>query len=291
MKKTFAFSLILAVAALAGCSNQKEKEELAQARALNESTKEELVQAVQERDQLLDLINEIASTTDEIKNVENIVSINASQGETEANNTVASDIAVIKATLQERRKKIEDLEETLRKSKTSNSKLLGTIETLKQQVADQTAQIETLTASLSEAQQKIASLDVQVDSLSTHIASVTEQRDSVEAVAAEQTLLANQCFYAIGTNKELKEHDIIEGGGFLRKSKIMQGDFDKSFFVAADKRTLSVIPLHAKKAKVITSYQPKESYQILDNNGQAELHITDPAQFWSVSNYLVIQVD
>lgn len=290
MKKAFAISILVA-AALAGCTNQKEKEELAQAKALNESTKEELVQAVQERDQLLDLINEIASTTDEIKNVENIVSINASQGETQANNSVASDIAVIKATLQERRKKIEDLEETLRKSKTSNSKLLGTIETLKQQLADQAAQIETLTASLTDAQQRIATLDVQVDSLNTHIASVTEQRDSVQAVASEQIELANQCFYAIGTNKELKEHDIIEGGGFLRKSKIMQGDFDKSFFVTADRRTLTVIPIHAKKAKVITSYQPKDSYQIVEANGQAELRILDPAQFWGVSNYLVIQVD
>lgn len=290
MKKTLALSCVLAAAMMA-CTNQKEKEQLAQAQALNESTKEELVQAVQERDQLLDLINEIASTTDEIKNMENIVSINAAQGEMNSNNAVASDIAVIKATLQERRKKIEDLEETLRKSKTSNSKLLGTIETLKQQVADQTAQIETLTASLTEAQQRIATLDVQVDSLSAHIASVTEERDSVEAVAQEQTVLANQCFYAIGTKKELKDHDIIEGGGFLRKSKIMQGDFDKSFFVTADRRTLTVIPLHAKKAKVITTSQPKDSYQIVENNGQAELRILNPEEFWGVSNYLVIQVD
>jgi len=290
MKKTLALSCVLAVAMMA-CTSQKEKDQLAQAQALNESTKEELVQAVQERDQLLDLINEIASTTDEIKNVENIVSINASQGEMDANNDVASDLAVIKATLKERRKKIEDLEATLRKSKTSNSKLLGTIETLKQQVADQAAQIETLTASLTEAQQRIASLDEQVDSLSTHIASVAEQRDSVRAVAEEQTMLANQCFYAIGTKKELKDHGIIEGGGFLRKSKIMQGDFDKSFFVTADRRTLTYIPIHAKKAKVITVNQPKDSYRIVESNGQAELRILNPKEFWGVSNYLVIQVE
>lgn len=290
MKKTFALALIAATA-LAACTNQKEKEQLEQAQALNESTKAELVQAVQERDRLLDLINEISATTDEIKNVESIVSINTAQGEVDANNAVASDIAAIKATLQERRKKIEELEATLRKSKTSNSKLLTTIETLKQQLADQASQIETLTASLTEAQQRIASLDVKVDSLNTTVASVTEQRDSVQAVANEQEVTANQCFYAIGTNKELKDHDIIEGGGFLRKSKIMQGDFDKTFFVTADRRTLTVIPLHAKKAKVITTYQPKDSYQIVENNGQAELRILDPAKFWSVSNYLVIQVD
>lgn len=290
MKKSLAFAAVIVAAVFTSCSN-KEKEQLAEAQALNESTKEELVQAVQERDQLIDLINEIAATTDEIKNVENIVSINTQQGEVDANDNVATDIAAIKATLQERRKKIADLEETLRKSKTSNSKLLGTIESLKTQLADQSAQIETLTASLTEAQQRIASLDVQVDSLNTQIASVTVQRDSIDAVAQEQTNLANQCYYAIGTKKELKEHDIIEGGGFLRSEKIMEGDFDKTFFTTADRRTLSVIPIHAKKAKVVTKYQPKESYEIVEANGQAELRILDPAQFWAVSNYLVIQVD
>lgn len=290
MKKFLTLGILLA-GILTSCNN-KEKEELAQAQALNESTREELVQAVQERDQLIDLINEIASTTDEIKNVEQIVTINAQSGEVSANDRVATDISAIKAALQERRKKIEELEATLRKSKTSNSKLLGTIETLKQQIAEQNQQIELLTANLTDAQKKIAKLDVTVDSLNTHVAAVTEQRDSVEAVAQEQTLLANQCFYAIGTKKELKDHGIIEGGGFLRKSKIMQGDFDKSFFVTADRRTLQVIPLHAKKAKVISAAQPKDSYELIkDASGQLELRILNSKQFWGVSNFLVIQVD
>ena len=70
----------------------------------------------------------------------------------------------------------------------------------------------------------------------------------------------------------------------------MQGDFDQSFFTAADKRTLTSIDLNAKKAKVLTN-QPTDSYVIEDVNGHKVLRITNPAAFWSLSNYLVVKID
>ena len=70
----------------------------------------------------------------------------------------------------------------------------------------------------------------------------------------------------------------------------MKGDFDQSFFNKGDKRTLSSIPLPAKKAKVL-SHQPAGSYTLTEKNGQAVLTITNPDKFWSLSNYLVIQLD
>lgn len=71
----------------------------------------------------------------------------------------------------------------------------------------------------------------------------------------------------------------------------MQGDFDKSFFVQADKRTLTSIQLHSNKAKVVSTTQPKSSYEIVDVNGQKVLRILNPSEFWGVSNYVVIQID
>ena len=71
----------------------------------------------------------------------------------------------------------------------------------------------------------------------------------------------------------------------------MQGDFDQSFFIKADRRTLTTIPLHSKKAKIISVTPPAASYTMKDVNGQKVLEITNPTQFWGVSNYLVIQID
>lgn len=291
MKKTIVVLSAVALA-LTACENKKQQQEIENAQALAAATHEELVQAVNERDQLLDIINEITSTTEDIKQMEGIVAINKTDGEGAASSAqIESNISAIKATLEDRRKRLNELEESLKKSKTSNSKLLAAIEGLKKQVADQTVEIDDLRKKLSMADEQIAALGGKVDSLSTTVADVTTQRDSMQNVANEQELLANACYYAIGSKDELKANDIIEGGGFLKKQKLTLADANKAFFTQADKRTLKEIPLHTSKAKLVTSFQPKDSYQIVDVNGQKVLRIVNPAAFWSASNYLVIQID
>lgn len=289
MKKSliYLFTALIAVA----CTDEKSKQEAESAKELAAQTHEELVQAVQERDQLLEVMNDILNTTNDIKNAENIVSINANGMEGVSQSQVKSDLNAIKATLAERSKRLNELESTLRNSKANNSKLLSTIESLKSQIANQTSEIESLSQRLTAANQKIEVLDQQVDSLNTQVLATEYERDQARQEAVRQEDLNNVCYFAIGSKKELKEHDIIEGGGFLRKSKIMEGNFDKSFFTQADKRSLKVIPLHSNKAKIVTSFQPKDSYQIVDENGQKVLKILNPAAFWGTSNYVVIQID
>lgn len=283
----------MAIAAfLMGCGNSKEKEEAENAKALAAATHEELVQAIQERDQLLDVMNDIMAATNDIKSAENIVAINANSNEGAPSQAqVKNDLNAIKATLIERSKKLNELEAAVRNSKSNNNKLLSTIESLKAQIANQTAEIESLSQKLTMANERIEVLDQQVDSLNTQVAAVSIERDQAIEEATRQEDIANACYFAIGSKKELKEHNIIEGGGFLRKTKIMPSDFDKSFFTQADKRTLTIIPLHSKKAKVLTSFQPEGSYQIVEENGQRVLKITNPSAFWGTSNYVVIQID
>ena len=99
----------------------------------------------------------------------------------------------------------------------------------------------------------------------------------------------NTCYYVIGSNKELKANKIIESG-FLRKTKILQGDFEMSYFTKADRRTLNEIPLHSKKAQLMTNH-PKDSYEIVDNDGVKTLHILNANRFWEKSNFLVVKID
>ncbi len=275
----------LAATLLTSCENEKQRKEVENAQAIAEATREELESAIAERDQLLDLINEVSSGMDDIKGVEEIVAVNASGESVDNRGKITSDINAIRASLEERRQKLADLEQKLKNSKINNSKLLQTIETLRGQIDSQQREIETLTASLSEARKRIGVLDQAVDSLGTQVAEVTEQRDAAQEEAVAQANLANACYYAIGSKSELKAH------GFLRKTKIMQGDFDQSFFIKADRRTLATIPLHSKKAKIISVTPPASSYTIKDVNGQKVLEITNPNLFWGVSNYLVIQID
>ncbi len=70
----------------------------------------------------------------------------------------------------------------------------------------------------------------------------------------------------------------------------MKGNFDMSYFTSADRRTLTEIPTHSKKAKIKTS-QPADSYSIVDQGGQKVIKITNPDKFWQLSNFLVVEVD
>lgn len=290
MKKFIILSLAVA-SLLTACNNKKAEEEAAQQAALQEATKQELASAVQDRDQLLGLVNEIASGMDQIKRLENILSVsNGIKGETASQRAqIEADIAAIQQTLQQRREQLAELESKLNKSNLTNSNLRKTIETLRSQIDSQSAEIETLRTNLADANAKIGELNTAVDSLSTTVTTVTDERNAAQDSNVQLTNELNTCFYVAASNKELKDHKIVESG-FLRKTKLMKGDFDQSFFVTADKRTLTSLPLHSKKAKVLTN-QPENSYQIVDENGQKVLKITNPDLFWSLSNYLVVEID
>ncbi|MCM1033142.1 MAG: hypothetical protein NC405_05225 [Odoribacter sp.] len=285
--------MLLAVASLlASCDNKaKEEQEAAQRQALQEASRQELATAVSDRDQLLSLVNDISSGMDQIKRLENILTVSDGiDGESASQRAqIEADIAAIQATLQQRREQLADLETRLQKSKLNTDKLQATIQTLRSQIDSQAAEIETLRANLAEAHTQITTLNTAVDSLNTTVNTVTDERNIAQQEATDVANELNTCFYVAASKGELKAHKILETP-FLRKSKLLKGDFDQNFFVTADKRTLTSIALHSTKAKVLTN-QPADSYRIVDENGQKVLRILDPTAFWSLSNYLVIQID
>lgn len=289
MKKTLLAGLG-ALLALSAC-NQKNETEEAHKQAIADASKVELQNAVADRDQLFLLVNEISQGMDQIKDLENILTVNANAGgETPSQREqIQADIASIQKALQERREKLAELEKKLNNSTLTNNNLRSTIATLRNQIDTQCNEIESLKTNLTAAKARIGELNTAVDSLNTTVTTVTAQKDEAEQQSVDLANELNTCFYAVGSKKELKDNEIIETG-FLRKTKIMEGDFDRNFFTTADKRTLTTIPLHSDKAKVLTN-QPESSYVIEDVDGQKVLRITNPASFWSLSNYLVVQIN
>lgn len=280
MKKTLLAGLG-ALLALSAC-NQKNETEEAHKQAIADASKVELQNAVADRDQLFLLVNEISQGMDQIKDLENILTVNANAGgETPSQREqIQADIASIQKALQERREKLAELEKKLNNSTLTNNNLRSTIATLRNQIDTQSNEIESLKTNLTAAKARIGELNTAVDSLNTTVTTVTAQKDEAEQQSVDLANELNTCFYAVGSKKELKDNEIIETG-FLRKTKIMEGDFDRNFFTTADKRTLTTIPLHSDKAKVLTN-QPESSYVIEDVDGQKVLRITNPASFWSL---------
>ncbi|MBR1727750.1 MAG: hypothetical protein IJ724_14120 [Muribaculaceae bacterium] len=281
---------LVAMALMPSCSNQSEQEQTTREDSINTELSDSLATAMAEKDSLMALMNDINEGMNQLKELQDVVSVQNLNGETPDHKAqLRSDMELLQKSVAERKKRLDELEKRLRQSQNYNDEMRKTIQTMKQQLENQQATIDDLTNQLAQAHIVINTLNTRVDSLNTVNTEVREEKARAQEETTRVTNEMNVCYYAIGNKKELKQNNIIETG-FLKKTKIMEGDFEKSYFTKADKRTLSVIPLHSKKAKLLSKH-PKNTYQMVDDGNVKSLHITDPARFWELSNYLIVQVD
>lgn len=273
------------------------KEEMRKVESLNSELNSELQVTLATQDSLFQLINEITEGMAQIKELEQIISTPSGIQETPSKKRqIENDMIAIQNALQNRRERLSELEAKLKqmqsqlnKSNSENATLIKTIENFKIQIEQQELEISNLKESLQIADEHIASLDSQVVNLNTTVTEITQQKEMAQNEVTKLNDELNLCFYAIGNKKELQDNNIMRGG-FLRKTKILPEDFDKNYFTKADKRTLKSIPLHSKKAQVMTNH-PEGSYQIVENNGQKIINIVNVEKFWELTNFLVVKID
>lgn len=307
---TLTVLVILSIMSLAACTGKNDNSSSSQSEMNRDFSQEEALRdsldmAREYMNSLSALVNEVSDGMSEIKRMEQIVSVtDLSQETPDQRAKLRNDILLIKSAIQERQAKLAELEEKLTRAEAANNfneqnkaSMQQTINNLRQQLEDQQAMINDLTTRLETANTKIKVLNEKVDSL--EVVNTQSRQDAKKAQEENQRNREqiekinnelNECYYAIGSKKELKDHKIIESG-FLRKTKVLQNsNIMHSYFTKADKRTLNEIPLHSKKAKVLTTHN-KLSYSIDEVNGMKVIKIHDPSQFWEYSNYLVVQVD
>ncbi len=295
MKKILFFVwLMVGLAVMPACqrSNKLEAEAHRQD-SINAVLQDSINTANAEKDSLMQLMGDIADGMQQIKELEDIVSVNNLNGETpDRKKQLRDDIILIQESINKHKTRLAELERRLKQSTNYNSSMQRSIENLKQQLEDQQKTINNLTEQLAAAHIQIKNLNQSVDSLNTVNMAVTKEKEAAQEESRQLTdevTNLNTCYYVIGSKKELKAHKIIESG-FLRKTKILEGDFEMSYFTKADRRTLNEIPLHSKKAELMTNH-PKDSYEIVDHGNVKTLHILNAARFWEKSNFLVVKVD
>ncbi|MGN0212877.1 MAG: hypothetical protein ACI4AN_08040 [Muribaculaceae bacterium] len=288
MKKSillFACCGFMTFMACTGSKNANENEE---------SSQTELSDSLQtvnaEKDSLMSLMAEISEGMMQIKDMEKILtSPNINRESTDKKEEIRNDMIAIQQALEERRNKLNALEARLKKSAAYNESMKKTVESLKSQIEAQETTIAGLQDALHNANITIEGLNTRVDSLARVSAAERTQKTIAQEEATRLANELNICYYVVGSKKELKENKIVESG-FLRKTKIMESDYEMSYFTKADKRSLSVLPLHSKKAKLLSKH-PSGSYEIVDTDGTKTLRITNATRFWEMSNFLIVQVD
>lgn len=286
MKKNL---ILIALCALviSACSNKEKLDEDSMKIAdLTEQYKE----ATNFNDSLLLLMGDIYTGLDSINQQEGLLYSNAGGEGVDRRMEVRKNLAAIKERLVANKALLEDLEAKAAKSGQNNSVLQKTITQLKEHIEQQDQKIAELTANLEKANVKIDSLNSEVAEGKTQLAAANAATEEAQAQAVAAENEANKVYYAIGTNKELKKNGLLEKK-FLGSTKVMQGDFNANYFVTADKRAIKQIPTNSKKVEIKTN-MPKDSYEITgEKNGPKTIVITNPAKFWSLTPYLIVQVD
>ncbi len=288
MKKSF---ILMGIGALmlASCSGH-DKQKIAEDSARIAELSAEYAEASSFNDSLMLLMGDIYTGLDSINMQEGLL-YNMGAGESvDRRAEIRQNLANIKARLEANRQLLADMEARVKKSDNQNSVLLKTIDQLKNRIASQDEKITKLEGDLASAKEEIETLNAHVAQTAVDLAAEQEAKEKAQAEAEAIENEANTVYYAIGTNKELKKNDLLEKK-FLGQTKVLKGDFNESYFTKADKRTLSVIPTGSKKVKIWTN-MPEDSYVIEENADKTKtIKITNPKEFWSMTPFLVIQVD
>jgi TolA-binding protein len=201
-------------------------------------------------------------------------------------------IAEIKAGVERANTRIKDLEEKLKQSDVHVAGLEKLIRGLRKTVQEKEVEIAALTA-------RVGELQTQVTGLETEVAAGQEAIRQKEETIQQQTASLETSrqrmgtvYYVVGTKKELSRAGLIETkGGLLGIGRTVRptGRTDGGQFTALDTDRATVIPIEAKKAKVVST-QPAESYALEVVGEQLELRILDREAFRAVK-YVIIMKD
>jgi len=203
-------------------------------------------------------------------------------------NKLKQSLSTLKDAVQTQRERITLLEKKLANGSDEARKLSSIIAELKKQLEQKDATIAELIKQAEDDKITIGQLRKQIASLIRKTEEQALQIAEQEEVIVAQDQIINQGFVMMGTKRELKEAGILSGG-FLKKKKLEYGSFDESLFEQIDIRQTTTFSIPSTAPKILTP-SPAGSYQMTKNGQSTTLEITDPARFWSVTNFLVIQL-
>ncbi|MCH5234444.1 MAG: hypothetical protein J1E16_04060 [Muribaculaceae bacterium] len=240
-------------------------------------------------DSLMLLMADIYNGLDSINMQEGLL-YNTSNGEHDRRAEVRRNLSAIKQRLANNHALLAQMEKRMKDSGNQNAVLTKTIEQMKQRLEQQDEHIVYLEKQLTLANDSIVNLNNQVAATEQQVQIQTEAKDAAFNAYQEADMQLNTVYYAMGTNKELKENGLLEKK-FLGQTKVLKGDVNEAYFTKADKRTLTTIPTGAKKIKIWTN-MPEGSYEEVRNpDNTITLKITNSQEFWNYTDYLVIQLN
>lgn len=283
MRKLFFMAAAIMMLVATGCKNEPRMAPVADSTE-RDSLQKIIDQKDNEINDMMSTLNQIQEGFREIAQAENRVSIVKDGERTDKAQQIRENIQFISNTMKHNRELISKLQQQLRESSVKGDQLKATIEGFIKQLDEKDQQLQQLRAELDSKDIHISELDETISNLNTNVENLKNESKEKSATISTQDKQLNTAWFVFGTKKELKEQHIIEG------DRVLQSNFNNSYFTKIDIRVEKEIKLYSKSAKVLTMH-PSSSYTLQeDANKQYVLRITNPQLFWSTSKYLVVLV-
>lgn len=288
MKKVFI--LLLGATVVFSCTNLGKKvtesEEYQKLQAERDSLQALLKTSDVETQEMIDVINEVEANFDKIREAEKYISTQSAQsGEMSQNikTRISDNFQMIQEILKRNKAKLAELNRKYASSNKYVASMQSTIDRLNKEMQKSSARLVVL-------QGELAKRDATIAQLSSDIGELAQHAEEQSLTIKKQDKSLHTAYYVFGTAYELKEQKILSGG-FLKSTKVMQDTFNKDYFLQIDIREVTEIPLYSPKAKIWSTH-PEGTYEFVRGaNDNLTFQITDTQRFWSLTKYLIIEVN
>lgn len=291
MKLFKGFIALFIMLSVFSCKN--EKVDMSSYMQERDSIMQENKAKTQQLDELNGVLATIATGLDSIAVQENILFTNKGRDGVMLNRQqIAANLKGMADILARQRAKIKMLQDSLANKKSSQGveRLQKVVEFLNQQLAEKDQVIQSLRADLNNSKKDITQLRASLSDMRTKANNAEQKTKVLTKALSKQDEVINECYVKIGTKKQLSAAGLLKGG-FLQKKKVNYEDVDKSKFNAVDIRKFREITLKSSNPKILTPQPSNRSFHFEESgDGNCTLVITNPTLFWSVSNFLIIQL-
>ena len=278
---------------LSAFSCKNEKVDMGRYMAERDSIIQENKAKTQQLDELNGVIATIATGLDSIAVQEHILFTNkGNDGVMLDRHQIAANLKNMADILARQRQRIQVLQDSLAHKASSQGveRLQKVVEFLNRQLADKDRVIRSLRADLNSSRKNVTQLRASLSDMQARADNAEQKTKVLTTALSKQDEVINECYVRVGTKKQLAAVGLLKGG-FLQKKKVNYEDVDKSKFNAVDIRKVREIPLQSNNPKILTPQPSNRSFHFEESgDGKCVLVITNPTLFWSVSNYLIIQL-
>jgi len=252
-----------------------------------------------ENAELTKMIEEIESNLDSVAKDQMVVGELNKEGYSNQKEKIDAMIAGINSYMEQNKAKMEALEKKAKKAGKANSGLQKLIASLKKQITEKEGQIVEMQSTIQGLEVKVGELNQTVATKDQDIATKNDEltKKENELVERQKTIESKETelttgYYTFGTRKELADQGVIKReGNFLAKIYKISEKLDNSKFKKINIKSLSEIKLGLVKKKKVISAHPETSYYFTTSGDEVFLKISDYTKFWSLSKYLVVEID